>query len=344
MFDKPFGIEPIERVECAGAPRDLGRAQGEAFKHAVRDHVARSGAALRRRRSPVLTAWSSGPVLGAGAGREIIRHYPHLSERMAGLALGADLPLDSLMASLVQPAPSSSAFLNAPAVALASEELGEGGVFAARSLGTPSTPCARWVLRRSRPEVGFASVELTLPWLVSAVAGVNSEGVTAVMARSDVGGGRGAPPILLVQECLQRFASIDGCLDWCLKREAFGRALLFVADVEGGVAAVEFEGSERRVIRPSDGCLIEGVSSAAAAELRKARERHPDPPFDAGSLDWVALAASDGAEGEPRGRDLAGSMSVHLESAARRLSLHRVNAEGAGQFDEPPEPVELVAS
>ena len=334
----------LQQIECIGAPRDLGLAQGRACRDAVRDHVARSGATLRRPRPllaglAALAPWSSGKVLGEGAGREILRHYPHLAERMAGLSLGADLPLESLIASLTRPAPSSSAVLHAPALALAGEAAGDAGSFACRTLVRSPLLGGRFLLRQSRPEVGFPSVELTLPWLASAVAGVNSEGVAVLLARCDASGDRAAPPLLLVQECLQRFAGIDGCLDWCMKRSVGGRARLFIADGEGQVAAVEFAGderrpNERRVIRPTDGLLTEGASAAVAAELRKARSSPASA--DSGALAWeAALGAVDAfAAAEPdRGRHgvasgLAGWMTVRLETSSRRLIVQETDAAG----------------
>jgi hypothetical protein len=316
----------LEPIDCEGAPRDLGVAQGRACRAAVRDHVARSGAALRRRRYPVLTPWSSGSVVGRGAGREIVRHYPHLAERMAGLALGADLPFESLVGSLLAPASTSSAALCAPALALACEESAAGGVLAVRTLVQTEAPGAAWVLRRSRPEVGFASVEITLPWLASAVAGVNAEGVAAVLAHTAASSSGGVPPLLLVQECLQRFASIDGCLDWCLKRSAEGNATIFLAHPSGGVAAVEFDGSERRVIRPSDGLLFDGVSASAEAELRKLRGQASDPSRKAGAFDWATLAGEE--------IDRSRTLSVELDPSACRMVVQRGGASGSGRRAE----------
>jgi hypothetical protein len=259
---------------------------------------------------------------------------------MAGLSLGADLPLESLIASLTRPAPSSSAVLHAPALALAGEAVGDAGSFACRTLVRSPLPAGRFLLRQSRPEVGFPSVELTLPWLASAVAGVNSEGVAILLARCDASGDRAAPPLLLVQECLQRFASVDGCLDWCMKRSVGGRARLFMADGEGQVAAVEFAGNERgpnerRVIRPTDGLLTEGASAAVDAELRKARAGSP-ASADSGALAWeAALGAVDASvTAEPdRGRHdvasgLSGWMTVRLESSSRRLIVQETDAAG----------------
>jgi hypothetical protein len=316
----------LESIECEGAPRDLGIAQGQACRAAVRDHVARSGASLRRRRYPVLTPWASGSVVGSGAGREIVRHYPHLAERMAGLALGADLPFESLVGSLLAPAATSSEALCAPALALACEESAAGGAFAARTLVETETSGAAWVLRHSRPEVGFASVEVTLPWLASAVAGVNAEGVAAVLSQNGASSSGGVPPLLLVQECLQRFASIDGCLDWCLKRGAEGHATIFLAHSAGGVAAVEFDGSERRVIRPTDGLLFEGASASAEAELRKMRAQGSDPARKAGAFDWAALASEE--IGRPR------TLTVELDPSTCRMVVQWGGASGSDRRAE----------
>ena len=52
-----------------------------------------------------------------------------------------------------------------------------------------------------------------------------------------------APALLLVQECLQRFSSVDSARDWCGRRPADeGFALLF-ADADGEIAALGTAGS-----------------------------------------------------------------------------------------------------
>ncbi len=207
-------------------------------------------------------------------GREIVRHYAHLSERIQGLASGARLSIDSVMELFVRAARDELAGdpLFAAGLPLArSTEAGDTKL--ARTLAVAASSGSTWVARRSAPEVGFASIELTLPWLATAIAGVNEAGVAAVFAPRPPGGHSectrsSAPsPILLVQECLQRFDSIEGCLDWASKRPVAGNACLLVADAAGGAAAVEIEGEERRVTQkldPSD--PSSGLGPASAME------------------------------------------------------------------------------
>jgi len=120
---------------------------------------------------------------------------------------------------------------------------------------------AGWVLRESRPVVGFRSLEVGLPWLVSSVAGVN-EGGLAVVAGPLLWGspGREGDPtsLLLVQECLQRFEDLDGAIGWCMKRPVEGEQSLVLADASGAVTTVLVSGRERRV-QPGEGELhLEG--------------------------------------------------------------------------------------
>ncbi len=226
---------------CAGHPRDMGQAQGEALRGRIREATARAGLPTRRSRWPSLRPLISGPLRGRGAGRELFRHFAHQAERLEGLALGADLPLDSLLALQ----------LRAGAGAL------EGLAFEA----------ADWIVRESRPVVGFRSLERTLAWLVPAVAGVNEAGLAlmAPLQRAGAASGTGAgpdaralgsgtapshavhaPALLLVQDCLARFEHLAGALDWCRKRPAEGAQTLAFADASGGRGTVVFRGHARQ--------------------------------------------------------------------------------------------------
>ena len=191
-------------------------------------------------------------------GREIVRHYAHLSERIQGLASGARLSIDSMMEIFVRAAGDqlSGDALFATGLAFA-KPTEAGDTSLARQLAVSASSGSNWIVRRSVPEVGFASIELTLPWLATAVGGVNESGVAAVFAPrprgpSEYARSSAASPILLVQECLQRFDSVEGCLDWASKRPLAGDACLLVADAAGSAAAVAIQGEERRVTRKLD--------------------------------------------------------------------------------------------
>jgi hypothetical protein len=255
----------VEEVACEGAPRELGLDQGHACRDAIRDAVARSGARVPRWRLPSLRPLVSGPVLGRGPGRETIRHYAHLAERTMGLALGSDLPFEPLMELLVQAAPPLGA--GAAAVSLA----GEGGAapLLARALPPATSSGSRWVRRRSRPHVGFASEEVTLPWLAASAAGVNEAGLAAAAVPEPGAQDGCTAAVLLVQECLQRFSELAPALDWCLQRPAWGAGHVLLAHADGEVAAVALADGRRRTRREREGLLVAGLAPEREAELRK---------------------------------------------------------------------------
>ena len=231
-------------VECAGAPRDLGWEQGRACRAALRARC--SGLERLRAWLPGADAEVERPM------REIRRHHPHQAEQLLGMARGAGLPVVGVealsLAALCEPA---------PAIGLETKR-------------GPRLACALpadAIVRRLRPEGGFASVELGRPALTAALIGVNEAGLAAASARPRDAG----HAALLVQDCLARFDAIDGALDWCLKRPTQPGGALLLADAAGELAAVEFGAEERRVVRPSEGLLVPGVVADHRSELAKAR-------------------------------------------------------------------------
>ena len=236
-------------IECAGHPRDMGIAQGRALREIIRAEVARAGLPTHRSRWPSLFPVVAGPLRGRGPGREFFRHFAHQAERLEGLAQASYLPLDSLVE-----------------LQLRLELRGGAGGEVGREPG--------WIVRESRPVVGFRSLELTLAWLVPAVAGVNEAGLAVLAtlwdgpASARLPGREGdAPPLLLVQDCLTRFENLAGALDWCRKRPVEGEQTIYFGDASGARATVEIRGRERRV-ELAPGVGREGVGEAVWLEGR----------------------------------------------------------------------------
>lgn len=315
-------------IECVGDPRAMGHCQGLAHRALIQQCIVLAGGKLGRSRLPNLRALTSGAGLGRGTGREVIRHYTHLAERMAGIARNADVSLSSLMGlfnrSTSGAAPEEE--LVAPAVAVGAREIKDanGGPLVVRTLSGSSLEQSPWVLRRSRPEVGFDSAEVTLPWLATAVAGINSAGVAVAMAprAESYGGGvtagavnpRNAPhAVLLVQECLQRFEDLAGCIDWCRKRPRSGNVSLIVADAAGHLARIEIEGVECRVALLNADFALDGAQLQVDEDLRSCFRDHQQ-------IDLAAL----GAVGESTDR-----LAVWLEPARRSLSIRRFGDDGS---------------
>jgi hypothetical protein len=281
-------------IECAGAPRDLGLDQGRACRESLREAF---------RRSPWRERWPLWPgAADAQIARDLKRHFPHLAESLAGLATGAGVPERWLVRQLASELAASRRARVAACVAPAGPLLAIDGA-------------VPWVARRSRPEGGFACLELAPAWQVAACAGVNQAGL-AVVASSGSGppGACSAPGALLAQDCLQRFARVESALDWCCGRPAGGTAALLFADARGELAGVELRGSRRRLLHPEAGVLAWGEPESEAARLAKSlREAAP--------ASGEALA---GALGMPA----AGGAAAVLDAGARRLAV-RSNGEPA---------------
>jgi hypothetical protein len=235
--------------------------------------------------------------------RDLWRHFPHLAERSAGLARGARVGRQGLVAALEREL-LTSASASAGGLAL--------GIDPARSGGPPllvrglEAAAARDLcLRRSRPDHGHVSLEATLPWLVAGLAGVNEAGLAATVLSlgCSEAGPCFAPALLLVQDCLARFDATERAVDWCLRRPAGGRASLLFADARGVQLGVFVDGVRRRLVAPQDGLLVPPDPSPRAEALAKACREAP-------VLDGVALSRirAEAAEGlvwlDPGGRRL----------------------------------------
>lgn len=233
-------IEPAV-VSGEGAPRDLGLDQGTACAAEIRDRVARIGAA-----GDWLGRWRPFdakrlPPARATA-RDVRRHFPHLDERVIGIARGARVPELALHALL-------------------SRELGPEGSGARLQMGLDDA--GRLVVvspepglvRRAEPDAYFASLEWTLPWLPGAHAGVNSGGLAGAVRASgdDPTDGCAAPAFLLLQNCLHQFDSVVGAVEWCESRPAGGKAEILLCDAEGERAALVVEGEKRVRVEPASG-------------------------------------------------------------------------------------------
>jgi hypothetical protein len=322
-------------IECVGDPRAMGHCQGLAYRDEITKRIAMGGGKTHRSRFPSLFALTSGKHLGQGTGRELIRHYTHLAERMAGIATNADVPFDSVM-ELFNNATRGAGpgeELVAPAIAVGAArcEQANGSPVVLRTLSGSDLESSAWIVRKSRPEVGFASAEITLPWLATAVAGVNEAGVAVAIAprSASYGGGvnagavnpRNAPhAVLLVQECLQRFEDLDGCIDWCRKRNRSGNISLVIADAAGQLAQLEVEGTECRIAESVDGFAVDGASAQTDARLR-AHYR------DSAGIDLEALATV--GEGAAATTERAEGQLVWLEPASRSLSVRSASELGS---------------
>jgi hypothetical protein len=183
--------------------------------------------------------------------RDLQRFFPGQAESIDAMAHAARVP----RAWLIERFADSSRTLpisDSLAVAAGVEKTGEGGLLA-RNL--PSDV----IVRRCRPDHGFASIELCQPWQTAPLAGVNEAGIAVVClvagGEFDSSGGS-APASLLAQDCLRRFDHLDGAVEWLLTRPGGGRSTFLLADRVGEIVGVHALGKERTVFRPADGLIV----------------------------------------------------------------------------------------
>ncbi len=256
-------MSPQPALVCSGAPRDLGLDQGLHFREVIRAEVERRLRAKGRVRllSPLA---GRGPEV-ARAVRDTRRFFPHMAERTEGIARGARTSSSDVAALL------ASDCLEGEETLVGVTPPGDGSAVWVALATEREVPL---FLRRSEPENGYRSLEIGIPWRVPALAGVNQHGL--VVAASGVASFSAslahcaAPAALLVQDCLQRFDSVEKAVEWCERRAAGGFASILLADTEGVLARVDLEGDRRRVHRETDGILLGAGEPTRVASVEKA--------------------------------------------------------------------------
>lgn len=272
-------------IACEGVPRELGFAQGRALRGWLRAWLGHTGGgALRPRSADALRL-----------DRDLWRHHPQLAERTGGLAVGAGVSRRALVAALAHPGgPIAGAPVVGPALAL---EGAGGGPLVVALVSPPPGAEEALILRSARPDAGLAALEATFAWLAPALAGVNEAGL-AVAASAEVRApgatdGCRVPAFALVSDCLQRFATADAAVEWCLRRPAGGVATLLAADASGRVAGASVAGDARRALAPEGGLLVGSGPEPLCSALAKATRA--TPVCDASSLAAALLPAAPGA-------------------------------------------------
>jgi hypothetical protein len=209
--------------------------------------------------------------------RDVRRHFPHQAEQLEGIARGAGLPLRRIGRVMLD---ALNGAARGPALAL-----GRGDA----PLVARICPDAA-LLRRSRPEGRFRSIELTLAPLSTALLGVNERGLALACVTGPLEPGMcAAPAALLVRDCLERFAEVETALEWCTHRPAARCAAILMTDAHGRIAGVQIAHGARRTLRPEGGLLR--VCEASHVETQ------PLETLGAGGLDAPdGIAAAFGPE------------------------------------------------
>jgi hypothetical protein len=268
-------------LRCAGAPRDLGLDQGRAARDAIRADARAAGfpapeTLLERVR---VSRRDTAPGRSALA-RDLMRHFPHLAERAAGLAAGAGVGEAALLDALARE-------LDGDADGALRCEVGVADDALVLRIAEP-WPLTGFAVRECAPDGGHRNLGFTRPAQLGSFAGVNEHGLAGVampLAAPAQGERCAAPGILLLDQCIERLDSVEKALEWCEHRPGGGRALLLFADATGARAALEIDGEKRhrRAAPPAAG------SGLAVRVLPRARSL----AVDGAGIEAVRFALDD---------------------------------------------------
>ncbi len=292
---------------CEGAPRDIGLDQGRWCRATLAASYAANPNWHR-------TLWRLGRDSEASrlVSRDLRRYFPQQSEAIEGMSRGAGVPVAWLVDMIARE--------NRPATAkgslafAATSELTDAQAVLSRTYPEDS------IVRRCRPDGGFASVELIRPWSTTPLAGINEGGLAVATIPQPVGSDStpcAAPVTLLAHDCLSRFESIDAAVDWCVARPGAGAATILLADTSGEIASVHAQGADRRVFRPADGLLLHTGGHEREAEIGKAlRQASPLVAADLGRFLGMSLVTLD-----PSGRRMGLLRASGADVSDRWLSV-----------------------
>ncbi len=255
----------IGRIECKGAPRDLGFDQGSALRDSVREELkiveretvgGRFGwLRLSRRRAARRRV--------ATVERDLLRFFPQQADRLAGMAAGVRCSRKRLVGPLVREfsdGTETGLRVTGGLLLAVDPKRGPGHPLLGGTVDLSAKRSMLLALRHSQPDHGMASIELVLPWMASGLAGVNEAGFGIAVASGPSTDLHqqvcAASGIHLLQDCLQSCDGVEKAIEWCSKRPAGGVVSLLFADASGEVAGIVIKGDRRTVLRPDSGLLV----------------------------------------------------------------------------------------
>lgn len=257
----------IFEVACTGWPREMGVQQGRALANVARQglrDVVLENPRIDQIKPRLVPRWL---FLAAGRWlarrtipRDVKRHYPRQYDRFCGIAEGAGLDIDHIwMSSLTEQMPQPGLRMPActsfalSAVRTTFREPAIGRVF---DLPPETKPFN--VLRWDQPADRNASMQMTFPQLAGSHTGINEHGLAIAynLGYPSDRSGCYAGTTLIVQEVLERCATVNQAIELIEQSPRQGGALLTLADADGRIAAVELSATRTAVRREENGCVI----------------------------------------------------------------------------------------
>ena len=277
-------------IELSGSAEQQARAQGEQLRPRLGDCFA--GLASLPVGPAWLPAWlrngAMEPLLRALGAAHLSWHRPaleghaggHWLRRHEALAAGLGLPPSTLYGFAAFELESSilGFSLACSALGFGPEQTADGAPRLAYNHDFPPAFEPFVVVRRSLAEPladdgpRAATLCLTYPTMVGAIAGVNDRGLALTINQAYATDLRRRRPALLatllVQECLERCASVAEAVDLALATPVANGALISMVDERGDRAVAELSGTCARLRRPARDELLSTFNAYRIAALQ----------------------------------------------------------------------------
>lgn len=282
-------------VVCSGSPWQMGRAQGAALAEAIR--LARKDLAKLepfRLTQPWWLPYGLYRGLAERRVRRVLelplrRDHPRGAERLSGIAAGAGLSLEAaillnsfeafMSAAKDRCAPSPGA---CSAVALRGSRTQNGEPVITRLFDYVKLVQPYFMIRDTRPEGRYRSLDFTVAPLAGAVDGINEKGLAITYNYAYVvDQSRPTGPIsLAISEALERCSTVEEAARLIASRPRWGGGLLMLADAQGDLASLELSSTASKLRRPAPGEDAIWHTNAFSTPEMKAVEVPPTAVFD----------------------------------------------------------------
>lgn len=258
-------------VSCSGSFYELGQDQGEFLRDQIPDIFK---TLLTSEYVPALVRLAGPQFLklvfnlqGASLRFPVVaafkKQLPRQWERLCGLAKGLGVSVHTLIgiARIETTAAQFHFVMGCLSMAVAKEHSQNSSPLIAYNHDFPKMFRDQILVRRSNPQDGYASIQMTYPLLAGAIAGINQKGVAVTLnhAYSQEPLGyfdTGIPPSWVVQEILDLCDSVDDAIS-IARNIRFGcGSLMTIMDRHGGMCVLEFSQNKFGVRKSQDNFLL----------------------------------------------------------------------------------------
>lgn len=270
---------PLEEVTCRGSHFDMGCQQGEWVRPRIPEIFS---PLLDNGFTPRWLRYVNLNLIGSVVSLKGVmiekRHVPNIikvarpqMKRMSGIASGSGLSLNLLLGitSIEMMAARMDFVMGCTSLAIGRERSRTGKPLLGYNHDFPLFLRDQIFVRRSVPNKGFSSVQLTYPPLPGCICGVNEAGLAITLNHAFTTENRnhGVPPTIMVQQALDSCRTAEEVVKLLRKAKYSCGSLVTIIDKSGDMYVCEL-GRERFGVRKSSDGLCLTLNDYQIAELR----------------------------------------------------------------------------